>query len=127
MIGKGAEEYAMAVKGLELYPMELRAYKSIGLVTAVGKAQDHSMTDVKWLERKESMEKWAMDLYGRKGAASLTTFEDKALSIWDTENRFSHRVNNSFFRCPSIIVIKRELIPALSINRQIKCFIINSK
>jgi len=86
-IGKDAEEYVMQVKGLELYPLELRAYKSMALCTAIGRTHDFSHTDSEWTGAKEECERWAMDLYGQKDAALPTSYKGKALSVWDTENR----------------------------------------
>jgi len=86
-IGRGAEDYAMQVKGLELYTEEVRAYKSMALLASVGKIEQYSNIDVEWAQAKEKCEKRAMDMFGRKDAAFTTSYEGKALLVWDSENR----------------------------------------
>jgi len=90
MIGKGAEDCAMHVKGLEMQPYEVRAYKSQALTTAVASRdtiEGHSDIDYRWIVDGEEMEKWAEELYGSKAAAFPTSYEKKALMDWDHENR----------------------------------------
>jgi aldehyde:ferredoxin oxidoreductase len=86
-IGRGAQEYAMQVKSLEMYPEEVRAYKSMALLSAVGKVEQYSVLDAGWVGDENKMEILAERLYGRKDGAIPTTYTDKALSVWDSENR----------------------------------------
>jgi aldehyde:ferredoxin oxidoreductase len=86
-IGRGAEECAMQVKGREMFPEEGRAYKSIALLASVGKAEEYSVIDHDWARAKADKEKWAVDLFGNREAAFPTSYKDKALVVWDSENR----------------------------------------
>jgi len=101
MIGSGAEKYAMHIKGLELYPEEDRAYKSMALLASVGKTEQYSVVDVEWAGAKEKMENLAVSLFGRRDAAFPTGYLDKALLAWDSENR--HCVGDLLGVCKFII------------------------
>jgi aldehyde:ferredoxin oxidoreductase len=91
-IGKEAEECAVVVHGQEVEPYDVRAFKSNALAVAVkdGTAA-HALPniDTKWSAAKEKMEKLAEALYGSKEAAIPTSYEKKALLIWDIENRMT--------------------------------------
>jgi len=89
-IGKGAEDCAMHVKGLEMQPYEVRSYKSQALTTAVAirdTIEGHSDIDYSWIANPDEMEKWAEELYGSREAAFPTSYEKKAIMDWDMENR----------------------------------------
>ncbi|MFO7996999.1 MAG: aldehyde ferredoxin oxidoreductase family protein [Dehalococcoidia bacterium] len=89
-IGKEAENCAMHVKGLEMQPYEVRAYKSQALTTAVATRdiiEGHSDIDYRWVMEGEEMEKWAEELYGTRVVAYPTSYEKKGLMDWDHENR----------------------------------------
>lgn len=86
-LGRGAEEFAMHVKGREMYPEEDRAHKSMALLDSVGKVEEYCIIDTEWMRAKEDMEKKAVELFGRKDAAFPTSYTDKALLAWDSENR----------------------------------------
>jgi len=101
MIGRGAEKYAMHIKNLELYPEEDRAYKSMALLSSVGKTEQYSVIDVEWAGAKEKMENLAVSLFGRRDAAFPTGYIDKALLVWDSENR--HCVGDLLGVCKFII------------------------
>ncbi|MFC1950647.1 aldehyde ferredoxin oxidoreductase family protein [Chloroflexota bacterium] len=91
-IGKGAEDCAIVVKGLEMYPQECRAYRAQALGAAVGTkdVQDNQSTvEYRWIYEKEPMEKRATELYGRKDAAIPNAYEDKALAVFDAGNQIT--------------------------------------
>ena len=100
-IGKGAETYAMQIKNLELYPEEIRAYKSMALLSAVGKIEQFFLAEYEWAGAKEEMEKLAQQKYGRKDAAIPPKYTDKALSVWDAEN--THCVGDMLGICKFLI------------------------
>lgn len=89
-IGKGAEEYAMHVKGLEIFPHEVRTYKAKALGAAVNErdsVEAQSLIDSSWPWFPKEMEEQTKELYNSKQAALPMTYEKKALMIWDFENR----------------------------------------
>jgi len=89
-IGKEAEDCAMHVKGLEMQPYEVRAYKSQALTTAVAIRdiiEGHSDIDYRWVMEGEEMEKWAEERYGTRVVAYPTSYEKNGLMDWDHENR----------------------------------------
>jgi aldehyde:ferredoxin oxidoreductase len=89
-IGSEAEECAMVVNKQEIEPFELRAFKSWALVAAVNDgsvSHGEPLIDVGWTFAKEKTEEQARQLFGSKEAAIPFTYEAKALSVWDQENR----------------------------------------
>ena len=44
-INIGADKYAMQIKGLELFPVEMRIFKSVALLASIGKAEQLSVID----------------------------------------------------------------------------------
>lgn len=86
-IGKGLEQYAMQIKGLELMPIEMRLFKSIALLSSTTKVEHLSMIDYYWPQNSLSMEKLAEASFGKKNIAVSNTYEEKALLAVDSENR----------------------------------------
>ncbi len=91
-IGRGAEDCAMQVKGLEIYQRAILVFRSQGLAGAVSPGGaailETQYIEGKWAAGdKERMEKWAAELYGSKEAAFPTSYEKKAASVWDQGNR----------------------------------------
>lgn len=74
-IGKGAEDYAMAVKGQAMEPYEFRAYKSLALAAALttGTPSDGPPLDFFYLDEQT--------------AYDPTSYEGKAQRVWDYRNR----------------------------------------
>ncbi|MFC1950415.1 aldehyde ferredoxin oxidoreductase family protein [Chloroflexota bacterium] len=90
IIGKGTEDCAMVVKGLEVYPQELRTYRSHALGAAIGTrdmVETFSNIVYNYPEDKEEMGKWAKELYESEAAAFPLSYEKKPLLIWDHGNR----------------------------------------
>jgi len=89
-IGKGAEDCAMHVKGLEIQPLDVRAVKSQALCSAIATGagiEDHSIIDYTWPLDNKRWEKRAEELYGTREAAVPTSYEKKAVMVWDHGNR----------------------------------------
>ncbi|MFC1907992.1 aldehyde ferredoxin oxidoreductase family protein [Chloroflexota bacterium] len=90
-IGKGAEDCAMVVKGLEMYPLNVLTYRNYALSAAVGnrdEIEDHSELGANWMDGdRDDAEKWAKELYGTTKAAFPTSYEKKPLAVWDHGNR----------------------------------------
>ena len=85
--GKDLYKYAMQIKGLELSPLEIRAYKSTALLAAVGKVENFSSIDYGWAGNSEEMEIMAQELYGKRSTAIPNLYKNKALLVADSENR----------------------------------------
>lgn len=88
-IGKGAEEYAMHVKGLEMEAYEYRAYKAYALAAVVCTKDPLDAVlsiEFNWVRDKETAEKWAVQLLGTKEAAYPPSYEKKSLMVWKYEN-----------------------------------------
>ena len=94
-IGRGAEEYAMSVKGLEVQPMEYRYMKPMALGNATN-TKDYIDTpcDVVygWVmapnqEVKEEIEKFAEQVYGTRDAARPDKVDAAAIPVVDYENK----------------------------------------
>jgi aldehyde:ferredoxin oxidoreductase len=94
-IGRGAEEYAMSVKGLELQPMEVRYMKPYALANATN-TKDYIDTpcDVVygWAlapneEVREEIEQFAEKVYGTRDAARPDKIKAAALPVVDYENK----------------------------------------
>jgi aldehyde:ferredoxin oxidoreductase len=88
-IGKGAEECAMVVGGEAIEPYELRAYKSEALGAAInsGNIGDSLTFEYGYHWDPEAVEEFAEAVYGTKQAGVPRSYEGKALTIWDCENR----------------------------------------
>ncbi|GAG20458.1 unnamed protein product, partial [marine sediment metagenome] len=94
-IGKGAEEYALSVKGLELQPMEYRVMKPQALATATNtKDYIDSPCDVvyNWMlapdaSAKEEVEKFAEKVYGTRDAARPDKINATAPVVIDYESK----------------------------------------
>jgi aldehyde:ferredoxin oxidoreductase len=90
-IGKGAEECAMVVNGEEMEQCEVRAFKSMALIAAIdsggiaeGVALDYNAL-FGGVDQRE-LKRWAKALYGSETVPPATSYEGKALSVWDHEN-----------------------------------------
>ncbi len=91
-IGKGAEDYAMVVKGLEMYPEECRSYKARALEAAIAtrdQMDSESNIDYRWIGEREEMEERATELYGRRDAAIPNTYKDKPHLVFDCGNEIA--------------------------------------
>jgi aldehyde:ferredoxin oxidoreductase len=88
-IGKGAEQCAMHVKGLEMSATEPRIFKSGALAYAMCKDVIDAPPLVEGMSgyEKETAEKLAFELVGSKEASHKDTYEKKGHLTWDSENR----------------------------------------
>jgi aldehyde:ferredoxin oxidoreductase len=88
-IGRGAEECAMVVGGEAIEPYEVRAYKSEALAAAInsGNIGDSLTFEYGYFWDPEAVEEFAEEAYGTKEAGVPSSYEGKALTIWDYENR----------------------------------------
>jgi aldehyde:ferredoxin oxidoreductase len=88
-IGKDAEEYAMVVKGVEIEPYDVRAYKSEALVAALaaGTIVEGLSIEFSYIGDPETVERFVEETYGSKDYAIQTSYEGKPLIVWDYENR----------------------------------------
>ncbi|MFC2013145.1 aldehyde ferredoxin oxidoreductase family protein, partial [Chloroflexota bacterium] len=89
-IGKGAEECAMIVKGLEMYPYEYRSYHGFALGAAIATRdaiEDHSNVEWYWTGPEAEIEKQAEELYGLKDIGYPPSYEKKAVMVWDSGNK----------------------------------------
>jgi aldehyde:ferredoxin oxidoreductase len=88
-IGKGAEECTMVVKGAEIEPYEIRAFKSQALVAALaaGTVAEGLSVEFAYLGDPEAVGKWVEDRYGSKELVHPASYEKKPLIVWDYENR----------------------------------------
>jgi aldehyde:ferredoxin oxidoreductase len=88
-IGKGAQECAMVVGGETIEPYEIRAYKSEALAAAVNSGNiGESLTfEYGYFWDPEAVEDFAEAAYGTKEAGVPSSYQGKALTIWDYENR----------------------------------------
>jgi aldehyde:ferredoxin oxidoreductase len=94
-IGRGAEEYAMSTKGLELQPMEFRVMKPMALGNATN-TKDYIDTpcDVVygWKlapndEVRNELEQFAEQVYGTRDAARPDNYDTAALPVVDYESK----------------------------------------
>ncbi|MFC1950439.1 aldehyde ferredoxin oxidoreductase family protein, partial [Chloroflexota bacterium] len=88
-IGKGAEDYAVVVKGLEMYPQECRSYKAQALsaATSTRDVMDQQVNiELRWEGETEEMTKWIKELYGENASGKPNVYEDKALMVWHHGN-----------------------------------------
>jgi aldehyde:ferredoxin oxidoreductase len=88
-IGSGAEECAMVVKGAEIEPYDIRAYKSEALVAALaaGTIVEGLSIEFSYIGDPETVERFVEETYGSKEYAVQTSYEGKPLIVWDYENR----------------------------------------
>lgn len=89
-IGKGAEQCAMVVSGEPIEPYEVRAYKSEALAAALNSGNIGESLTFEYgyyFADPEAVEKFAEETCGTKEAAVPSSYEGKAISIWDYENR----------------------------------------
>jgi aldehyde:ferredoxin oxidoreductase len=89
-IGKGAEECAMVVNGEAIEPYEVRAYKSEALGAALNSGNIGDSLTFEYgyyYGDPEPVEKFAEEAYGTREAAVPSSYEGKAVSIWDCENQ----------------------------------------
>lgn len=88
-IGKGAEECAMVVKGAEIEPYDVRAYKSEALVAALaaGTIVEGLSIEFSYIGDPETVERFVEETYGSKAFAVQTSYEGKPLIVCDYENR----------------------------------------
>jgi len=87
IIGKGAERCALHVKGLELYPEEARAYKSMALSASVSKVEQFAPLDYGWYSDKKNREAIALKQIGIREAAHPDKYKGKAEILADFEDR----------------------------------------
>jgi len=88
-IGKGAEQYAMHVKGLEMSATEPRIFKTAALAYALCKDVIDAPPIIEGMGgiEKETAEKLAFQLVGSREASHKDTYEKKGHLTWDSENR----------------------------------------
>jgi aldehyde:ferredoxin oxidoreductase len=88
-IGKGAEQYAMHVKGLEMSASEPRIFKSGALAYALCKDVIDAPPLIEGIGgiEKETAEKLAFQVVGSREASHKDTYEKKGHLTWDSENR----------------------------------------
>jgi aldehyde:ferredoxin oxidoreductase len=88
-IGKGAVECAMVVGGESIEPYEIRAYKSEALAAALnaGNIGESLTFEYGYFWAPEAVEEFAEAAYGTKNAGVPSSYEGKALTIWDYENQ----------------------------------------
>lgn len=101
LIDRDADKYAMQIKGLELFPVEIRIFKSIALLASVGKAEQLSVIDYYGADNAEAMQKLAEEAFGKKSIAIPNTYEDKAVLAVDSENR--HCMGDILGICKTLI------------------------
>lgn len=83
-IGRGAEEYVMATKGLELEPYEFRVYKQMALANAVNSKDQIDGNSPLTLNGNEEE---ALKLFGTREVAFPLSYEGAVIGTWDGENR----------------------------------------
>ncbi len=88
-LGEGAEECAMVVKGEELEQYEFRAFKSMALIAALNSGGVAEGVSIEYaiLGDRQVIEKWGRDYYGGEDVVVPTSYEKKAVMVWDGENR----------------------------------------
>jgi aldehyde:ferredoxin oxidoreductase len=101
IIGKGAQECALHIKGLELYPEEARAYKSMALSASVSKMEQLPPLDYAWYSDKGKKEALALEKFGTKEAAQPDKYTGKAQVIADFEDRTC--IGDMFGLCKSYV------------------------
>lgn len=83
--GGNHEEKAMQIKGLEMFPEEIRAYKSMALQMSVGKVEQFGTLDYAWFDRPEDMETMALERFGSRKTAIPNRYDGKAELVVDSE------------------------------------------
>lgn len=88
-IGRDADEYAMVVKGAEIEPYDVRAYKSEALVAALaaGTIVEGLSIEFSYIGDPETVERFVEKTYGSRKYAVQTSYEGKPVIVWDYENR----------------------------------------
>ncbi len=88
-LGEGAEECAMVVKGEEMEQFDVRAFRSIALAAAVGSGSIAQGLSLEYyaLFAEDQVTEWARELYGLDSLPAPTSYENKAMMVWDYENR----------------------------------------
>jgi len=100
-LGPEAEACAMQIKDLELFPEEVRAYKSLALLASVGKSEQYLTLDYSWGSAPADMEQLAEDLYGDRQVAIPNRYDGKARLIWEAEQ--IHAVTDLLGVCKLLI------------------------
>ena len=101
IIGNGARECALHIKGLELYPEEARAYKSMALSASVSKIEQLPPLDYAWYSDREGKEAIALKNFGTKEAAQPDKYTGKAEMMADFEDRTC--IGDMFGLCKSYV------------------------
>ena len=94
-IGRGAEDYAMAVKGMELQPFEYRAIKQSALAAATNTKDVIDAVNLVWYDwqaapdraAKDAIEKKAVELYGTTEAAFPESYQGAVISTATDEGK----------------------------------------
>ena len=86
-IGRDSEQYAMHIKGIELYHQEIRSFKSKALLASIGKMEQLSLIEDTWPDNPEEMEQLAQETLGKSAAAVPNQYGGKALLVADSEER----------------------------------------
>jgi aldehyde:ferredoxin oxidoreductase len=87
-IGKGAEDCAMVVKGVEMAPYEYRAYKDQALSGALNAGDTaEGSPEPMFLADQEGIGKWAKEVCGTESIPLPPSYEKMAVVVWDFENR----------------------------------------
>lgn len=86
-IGRNSEQYAMQIKGLELFHQEIRSFKSKALLASIGKMEQISLIEDTWPDKPAEMERLAQETVGRSAAAIPDQYEGKALLVADSEEK----------------------------------------
>jgi len=88
-IGRGAEEFALNIKGVEMFSSELRPFKAMALAYAVLQINVDGMVIMEpgMGKPKEEAEKLALQLCGAREAADLATYKKKGMLVSALEER----------------------------------------
>lgn len=96
-----AADRAMAIKGLELVPEEIRAYKSMALLVSVGKLEQLAFLDYTWVDDPQGSENEAERRYGLRQAAVPHLYDGKAALVFDSE--LNHTVGDLLGVCKLMV------------------------
>lgn len=79
----------MVVKGEEMEQFDVRAFRSIALAAAVGSGSIAQGLSLEYyaLFAEDQVTEWARELYGLDSLPAPTSYENKAMMVWDYENR----------------------------------------
>jgi aldehyde:ferredoxin oxidoreductase len=94
-IGRGAENYAMAIKGMELQPFEYRAIKQAALAAATNTKDIIDAVNLVWYDwqaasdkaTKDAIEKKAVELYGTREAAFPESYQGAVIATATDEGK----------------------------------------